>query len=177
MSTTALVTDSSNSRSVRASTRARWMARSAARALLPQRGIAQGTSAGLCSRVTAFVSPMAACLITGLGSVDIACGGRVASKRFRYKARAAANGHPLGKEPHLATAAVAGPFGRNPEGSGAPLRPQLQMKAPCLAESQAASPRLALEAHWPERDPRRQCQQTLASLTRVFPGRSAPVPV
>src|SRR5574337_2139789 len=55
--------------------------------------------------------------------------------------------------------AVAGPFGHNP-GLG-PRGPHCGVAAPCLADSQAASPRLALEAHWPERDPRRECQQTL----------------
>src|SRR5574337_1074944 len=70
---------------------------------------------------------------------------------------------PLGKERN----AVAGPFGRNPQGLG-PLGPHCGVAAPCLADSQAASPRLALGAHWPERDPRRDCQQTLGSWQGLY---------
>ena len=61
------------------------------------------------------------------------------SKRFRYKAREAANGHPLGNECN----AVAGPFGHNPKGSGhlAPIA-ALQL----LAWQTAKQRRRAL--HW-----------------------------
>ena len=102
-----------------------------------------------------------------LGLLTILPGDRVVSKRFRYKERDAAKGPSLGKECN----AVAGPFGRNPEGSGH-LAPDCglscQMRAPCFGYTQAASPRLALGAKWPERDPHRECQQTLA-LFRAMP--------
>jgi pimeloyl-[acyl-carrier protein] methyl ester esterase len=40
----------------------------------------------------------------------------------------------------------------------------MTMERQSLDATQAASPRLALGAHWPERDPRGQCQQTLVLL-------------
>jgi hypothetical protein len=52
---------------------------------------------------------------------------------------------------------------RTQPGGLGPLGPHCGVAAPCLAYSQAASPRLALGAHWPERDPRRECQQTLTN--------------